>query len=178
MLVDRFWVRSQDFFGKRVDVPIANNADFLSNAIDNMAGTAALISLRGRGVTTRPFHRVEALRREAELSYRSTEQALLEKLKDIEAKLKDIQTKETKEGKTVILSAGQKDAVEKFRRDSIAIRKELRSVQLALRQDIDQLDRVLKLINIGLMPAIVVIFALGLGLVRRRNAMRHRAAAS
>jgi ABC-type uncharacterized transport system involved in gliding motility auxiliary subunit len=160
MLVDRFWVRSQDFFGKRVDVPIANNADFLSNAIDNMAGTAALISLRGRGVTTRPFHRVEALRREAELSYRSTEQALLEKLKDIEAKLKDIQT------------------VEKFRRDSIAIRKELRSVQLALRQDIDQLDRVLKLINIGLMPAIVVIFALGLGLVRRRNAMRHRAAAS
>jgi ABC-type uncharacterized transport system involved in gliding motility auxiliary subunit len=178
MLVDRFWVRSQDFFGKRVDVPIANNADFLSNAIDNMAGTAALISLRGRGVTTRPFHRVEALRREAELSYRSTEQALLEKLKDIETKLKDIQTKETKEGKTVILSAGQKKAVDKFRRDSIAIRKELRSVQLALRQDIDQLDRVLKVINIALMPAIVIIFALGLGLVRRRNAQRHRAAAS
>jgi len=178
MLVDRFWVRSQDFFGKRVDVPIANNADFLSNAIDNMAGTAALISLRGRGVTTRPFHRVEALRREAELSYRSTEQALLENLKDIETKLKDIQTKETKEGKTVILSTGQKDAVEKFRRESIAIRIELRSVQLALRQDIDQLDRVLKVINIGLMPLIVVIFALGLGLVRRRNAQRHRAAAS
>ncbi len=178
MLVDRFWVRSQDFFGKRVDVPFANNADFLSNAVDNMAGTAALIGLRSRGVTTRPFHRVEALRREAELSYRSTEQALLEKLKDIETKLKDIQTKETTEGKTVILSTDQKEAVEKFRRESIAIRKELRSVQLALRQDIDHLDSVLKAINIGLMPVIVVLFALGLGFVRRRNAQRHRTAAS
>ncbi len=177
MLVDRFWVRSQDFFGQRVDVPFANNADFLSNSIDNMAGTAALIGLRSRGVTTRPFHKVEELRSQAELRYRSTEQALLEKLKDIESKLKNIQTKETKEGKTVILSKEQKDAVEKFRRESIAIRKELRSVQLALRQDIDELDRNLKIINIGLMPAIVIVFALGLGLVRRRNAQRHRATA-
>lgn len=175
MLVDRFWVRSQDFFGQRVDVPIANNADFLSNAVDNMAGTSALIGLRSRGVTTRPFHKVEDLRREAELRYRSTEQALLEQLKGIETKLKDIQTKETAEGNTVILSADQKEAVEKFRRESIAIRKELRSVQLALRQDIDRLDATLKAINIGLMPAIVVIFALILGLVRRRNAQRHRA---
>jgi len=177
MLVDRFWVRSQDFFGQRVDVPFANNADFLSNAVDNMAGTAALIGLRSRGVTARPFHKVEELKSQAELRYRSTEQALLEKLKDIESKLKDIQTKETSEGKTVILSREQKEAVEKFRRESIAIRKELRSVQLALRQDIDELERNLKIINIGLMPAVIIVFAIGLGLVRRRNAQRHRAAA-
>jgi ABC-type uncharacterized transport system involved in gliding motility auxiliary subunit len=177
MLVDRFWVRSQDFFGQRVDVPFANNADFLSNAVDNMAGTAALIGLRSRGVTARPFHKVEELKSQAELRYRSTEQALLEKLKDIESKLKDIQTKETSEGKTVILSREQKEAVEKFRRESIAIRKELRSVQLALRQDIDELERNLKIINIGLMPAVIIVFAIGLGLVRRRNAQRHRATA-
>jgi ABC-type uncharacterized transport system involved in gliding motility auxiliary subunit len=77
----------------------------------------------------------------------------------------------------VILSREQKEAVEKFRRESIAIRKELRSVQLALRQDIDELERNLKIINIGLMPAVIIVFAIGLGLVRRRNAQRHRAAA-
>ena len=178
ILVDRFWVREQNFFGQRISVPIANNADFLTNAVDNMAGTSALISLRSRGVTSRPFHKVEELKRAAEYKYRSTEQGLLQKLKDIEAKLKDLQTKETKEGKTVILTGKQKEGIEKFRRESISIRKELRSVQLELRRDIDKLDANLKVINIGLMPAIIIVFAVALGLVRRRNSRRHQAASA
>ena len=146
LLADSFWVRVQDFFGQRVPVPIANNADLLINAVDNMAGTASLIGLRSRGVSTRPFHRVEAMKRDAELRYRAKEQVLLEKLKDIEGKLKDLQTKETKAGKTVILSADQKAAIENFRRESVALRKELRAVQLSLRRDIDNLDALLKAI--------------------------------
>lgn len=177
ILVDRFWVREQDVFGQRISVPIANNADFLTNAVDNMAGTSALISLRSRGVTNRPFHKVEAIKRKAEHKYRSTEQALLQKLKGIESKLKNLQTKETTEGKTVILTGKQREAIENFRRESISIRKELRSVQLALRRDIDRLDANLKVINIGLMPAVIIIFALSLGWVRRRNSRRHQAAA-
>lgn len=178
MLADSFWVRVQDFFGQRVPVPIANNADFLINAVDNMAGTASLIGLRSRGVTSRPFHTVDAMKREAELQYRSKEQGLLEKLQSIEGKLKDLQTKETKAGKTVILSAEQKTAIDKFRRESISIRKELRSVQLSLRQEIDQLDALLKAINIGLVPAIVIVFALGLWLVRRGKLRRQQVVTS
>ena len=106
------------------------------------------------------------------MKFRSTEQGLLEKLKEIETKLKNLQTKETKEGKTVILTSEQKAAIENFRRESISIRKKLRSVQLALRQDIDRLDANLKVINIGLMPAIVILLALCLGFYRRKNAIR------
>ena len=174
LLADSFWVRVQDFFGQRVPVPIANNADLLINAVDNMAGTASLIGLRSRGVTSRPFHTVDAMKRDAELQYRAKEQGLLDKLKKIEGKLKDLQTKETKAGKTVILSADQKTAIENFRRESVAIRKELRAVQLSLRQDIDELDALLKAINVGLVPVLVVIFAIVLGLVRRGRARRHR----
>jgi len=160
-----------------VAVPIANNADLLVNAVDNMAGTASLIGLRSRGVSSRPFVRVEEIQQEAELRYRSKEQALLEKLKEVEGKLKNLQTKETKEGSKVILSPEQKKEIAKFRGEVIAIRKELRDVQLALRQDIDRLDATLKVINIGLVPALVVIFAIGLGLVRRHRAHQHRVAA-
>lgn len=179
MLADSFWVRSQNFFGQQVVVPIANNGDFVINALDNLAGSNALISLRGRGVTSRPFHTVEAIQKEAELRYRSKEQALLDKLKEVEARLKDLQTKEKPKGKgqAVILSAEQKAAIDKFRQQSIATRKELREVQLSLRRDIDRLDGLLKLINIGLVPGLIVIFAIVLGLVRRAAAQRHRAAA-
>ena len=174
LLADSFWVRVQDFFGQSVPVPIANNADLLINAVDNMAGTASLIGLRSRGVTSRPFHTVDAMKRDAELQYRAKEQGLLEKLKDIEGKLNDLQTKETKAGTTVILTADQKTAIENFRRESITIRQELRAVQLSLRQDIDKLDAFLKAINVGLVPVLVVIFAVVLGLVRRGRARRHR----
>jgi ABC-type uncharacterized transport system involved in gliding motility auxiliary subunit len=178
LLADQFWVRLQDFFGQQIAVPVANNGDFVVNAVDNMAGTSALIGLRSRGVASRPFTRVEDIQHQAELRYRSKEQALLGKLKEVDGKLKDLQTKETKEGRTVILSPDQKAAIDSFRHQAIEIRKELRSVQRALREDIDRLDSTLKIINIGAMPVLVVLFALGLGLVRRRNARRHRAAQS
>ena len=114
------------------------------------------------------------MKRDAELQYRAKEQGLLEKLKEIEGKLKDLQTKETKAGTTVILTADQKTAIEDFRRESITIRKDLRAVQLSLRQDIDNLDALLKAINVGLVPVLVVVFAIILGLVRRGRARRHR----
>lgn len=172
MLADDFWVRTQNFFGRNVTVPLADNADFLINAVDNFTGTAALIGLRSRGVSARPFERIEAMRREAELRYRAKEQGLLEKLQQIENKLKELQTKETPAGTQVILTDEQKAAIEKFRKESVAIRKELRSVQHALREDIDNLEAWLKVINIGLVPAIVVVFAIALGLIRRKRGRR------
>ena len=74
----------------------------------------------------------------------------------------------------MILSTEQKEAIENFRRESVTLRKELRAVQLSLRQDIDNLDAFLKAVNIALVPVLVVIFAIVLGLVRRGRARRHR----
>ena len=51
-------------------------------------------------------------------------------------------------------------------------------MQLELRRDIDKLDANLKVINIGLMPAIIIVFAVAFGLVRRRNSRRHQAASA
>jgi hypothetical protein len=54
----------------------------------------------------------------------------------------------------------------------LAVRKELRNVQLDLRRDIEKLNGVLQFVNIGLVPIAVAIIAMILGLVRsrRRNA--------
>ena len=48
------WARSEDLFGLEVLVPIANNADFVANAIEALAGQD-VIDLRGRGISARPF---------------------------------------------------------------------------------------------------------------------------
>ena len=40
--------------------PFANNGDLVFNALDNLAGSADLISVRGRATFSRPFDRVES----------------------------------------------------------------------------------------------------------------------
>ncbi len=67
MLRDQFWVELQQFFGQVIAIPIANNIDFVINALDNLAGSDELIGLRSRGVSQRPFERVVDLTRAAEI---------------------------------------------------------------------------------------------------------------
>src|SRR5690606_24592940 len=55
LLSDRMWVQVQDFFGQRLPQPWADNGSFVVNALDNLAGSDALISVRSRGRSARPF---------------------------------------------------------------------------------------------------------------------------
>jgi ABC-type uncharacterized transport system involved in gliding motility auxiliary subunit len=57
----------------------------------------------------------------------------------------------------------------------VKTRKELRDVQFQLRKDIERLATWLKVINIGLVPALVTLAALGLWLMRRRRGRRFKA---
>lgn len=173
-IADMFWVRTQDLFGQTVTVPTANNADFVVNAADNLSGTSSLIGLRSRGLSARPFELVEKIQNEAEDKYRTKERSLVTELADVEKKMRELQTTErAKSG--AVMSPEQQEAIGKFRTRVLEIRRELRSVQLNLRRDIDELDGQLKLVNIAAMPAAVAIFAVLVALVRR-NRKRARAA--
>lgn len=167
LLHDSFWVRIQEFLGQRIAVPEANNADFVLNALDNLTGGQALVGLRGRGVESRPFHLVDELRRESEQQYRARETALNAKLAELQGKLKSLQG--TAEGQKVILTADEKKAIEQFRGEMVDVRRQLRAVKLALKQDIDQLDAGLKLANIAAVPILIGFGGLGVLALRRRR---------
>lgn len=172
-LTDGLWVRVQDFFGQRVPSPYAHNANLLVNAVDAMAGSDALISLRSRGGFQRPFTYIQDIQREAERDFRQKEQELLQRLSQAEERLKALQTEARGADGALVLSAEQKAEIEKFRADTVRIRRELRDVQYQLRKDVEQVSGWVKAINIGAVPALVAVFALILALVRR--SMRRRA---
>jgi ABC-type uncharacterized transport system involved in gliding motility auxiliary subunit len=175
MLEDRFWARVQDFFGQRVAVPIAGNGDFVINAIDNLRGSNALISLRSRGQSARPFTLVQDLQRDAEQRFRAKEKDLTQKLRDTEKKLSDMQSQgQDQSGTRAMVSRQQQETIDQFRADLLATRRELRGVQQNLRSDIQTLEAWTKFINIALIPIIVAIVAVIVGLARTR---RRRAAA-
>ena len=176
LLEDRFWIQVQDFFGQRIVTPTADNADFILNALDQMTGSEALIGLRSRGESTRPFELVREIQSEAELRYRATERELQSKLDELEAKLSELRT--VNEGRSIlILSDEQKSEIQQIQVEMLSTRQKLREVQRALREDIDQLETELRFLNIGLIPLLVAIAAIVMALWRRRNRKWHVAMA-
>jgi ABC-type uncharacterized transport system involved in gliding motility auxiliary subunit len=166
LLMDYLWVRQQNFFGQRVAQAWANNGDLVANALDNMAGSTDLISVRGRATFSRPFERVETLRRNAEDQFRATEKQLESQLSQTEEKLTQLQSKRNDKS-SMILTADQEKELDRFTEEKARIRKELRAVRAGLDRDIDNLGLALKIINIGVVPLAFAIVGLIVWLVRR-----------
>jgi len=175
MLDDRFWVQSQEFFGRRVIVPSANNGDFVANAVEVLSGGEALIDLRSRGTSIRPFEVVTEIQRAAEDRYAAEQQALQEKLKETQGKLRSLTGGEGGNAAPTQLSAEQTKAVEEFRADMVKTRQQLRAVQGALRQDIERLKFLLEFVNIALIPLLVAVASVVLGALRVRRRRRRPA---
>ncbi|MEO1574987.1 MAG: Gldg family protein [Pseudomonadota bacterium] len=174
MLADRLWVRVQNFFGQRVASSFANNGDFVFNALDNLTGNADLISIRGRATYRRPFEKVEELTREADARFREKEESLQEQLRQTEARLTELQSSEGQSGGALILSDEQRAEIDNFLDRKVEIRKELRAVRADLDRDIRRLGTTLKALNILAVPALVVMFAIVMGVRRARRAAAQR----
>ena len=168
LLSDFLWVRQQNFFGQRVAQPWASNGDLVWNALDNLAGSGELIGVRGRQSFTRPFDRVDGLRRMAEDRFRAKEQELEGQLSSTEEKLRALQSQRA-DASAVILTPEQEKELALFQSEKLRIRRELRDVRLQLDQDIRSLGDRLKLINIALVPLIFAGLALLVALWRRRR---------
>ena len=171
MLQDRFWVQLQDVFGQTVQMPVSNNMDLVTNALDNLTGSNDLISLRSRGVSQRPFERVVELQRDAEIRLRAKEQELQEQREQTEKKISDLQRpgQTPGQGANVVLSPAQQEEIEKFKSELLKIRRDLRGVQLDLRKDISSLQSRLWFFNMAAIPLLVALAAMGLSLLRVRR---------
>jgi ABC-type uncharacterized transport system involved in gliding motility auxiliary subunit len=175
LLDERFWAETQEFFRRRVVVPFANNADFVANAIEVLAGGQDLVDLRSRGTSARPFLLVEQIQRAADDRYAAEQQALQEKLKQTQLKLREL-TGGNPAGGGASPSPDQARAIEQFRADLLSTRQQLRAVQNALREDIERLKGIAEFCDIALVPILVATAAIVLGGLRLRRRRRRQPA--
>ncbi len=174
-LADRNWAQVQEIAGQRLTIPTANNADFAINALDNLRGSQALVGLRGRGLSVRPFEVIAKMRQEADDKFRAKEQELLASIGTIEQNIEQLQREEQATG--VPFTAAQQTEIDNFRVQMLASRRDLREVQRSLRNDVESLESRVRVINIWAVPVVIAIVALLLALVRRmRRARFYRAA--
>jgi ABC-type uncharacterized transport system involved in gliding motility auxiliary subunit len=176
ILADRYWVRVQDFFGQQQPTPFSDNGPFVANLVGTLAGGDALIGLRSRGTSQRPFDVVDTMQKTAEARFRQTEQALQAHLDDVQKQLTALRTGHGEAGAETqaVITPEQRQSIDDLRRDVAATRGKLRLVQLDLRRDISRLETTLRLADIVLVPAVLTVLALLLGITRRRRRARAR----
>ena len=175
ILADRFWVRLQDFFGQQEATPFSDNGAFVANLVGTLAGGDALIGLRSRGTSLRPFAFVDGMQRDAEARYRQTERELQAHLDETQKKLTTLRTGRGDAGAAAVISEQQRNAIDDLRKEVTATRVKLRNVQLELRRDIISLESRLRMLNIIVVPTVLAILAIGLGVIRRRQRAAARA---
>jgi ABC-type uncharacterized transport system involved in gliding motility auxiliary subunit len=171
LLMDYMWVQTRQMLGQKIAQAFANNGDLVANVLDNLSGSSALISIRGRASFSRPFERVEAMRRLADDRLRSKALELQSELQQTEAKLTELQSKRNDQT-SLMLSPEQEQELKRFTAEKTRARKELRETQRGLDVDIDRLESLIKILNIAVAPLIVAVaggFILGL---RRRRKSR------
>lgn len=166
MLQDNFWTRTQNIFGQKIAMPIANNADFVVNALDNLSGSNDLISLRSRGSSTRPFEKVAEIRRAADTHYGQKVSELEAKLKDAQDRIDALEGQKEGAASGLILSPEQQQEVERFREERGRTRKELRAIKHDRDKDIEALGAILKFANIFLIPGLLIVTAIALAIGR------------
>lgn len=168
LLMDYMWVQTREVFGQRIAQAFASNGDLVANILDNLSGTSALISVRGRATFSRPFERVEALRRKADDRLRGKALELQAELQQTETKLTELQSKRNDQS-SLMLSPEQEAELKRFVAEKARVRKELRETQRGLDVDITRLDSWLKFLNIVLAPLCVAVAGVVILSLRRRR---------
>jgi ABC-type uncharacterized transport system involved in gliding motility auxiliary subunit len=171
LLLDFMWVQVREVFGQRIAQAFANNGDLVANIVDNLAGSPALIAIRGRASFSRPFERIEALHRKADERLRVKAQELESQLHQTEAKLAELQAQRSDQG-SLALSADQERELQRFTAEKLRIRRELRETQHGLNVEIDRLGTWLKVLDIGVAPLLAGAGGALLLWWRRRRAAR------
>jgi ABC-type uncharacterized transport system involved in gliding motility auxiliary subunit len=175
-LMDYLWVQLREIFGQRVAQAFANNGDFIANILDNLSGSGALISVRGRASFSRPFERIEALKRQADDRLRAKALELQSELQQTEAKLTELQNKRNDQA-SLVLSPEQEAELKRFLAEKTRVRRELRETQRGLDVDINRLNSWLKFINIAVAPLLVAVAGVVILTLRRRRRKNASAAA-
>jgi ABC-type uncharacterized transport system involved in gliding motility auxiliary subunit/ABC-type transport system involved in multi-copper enzyme maturation permease subunit len=167
-LADDFCVRMMKTPFGSIPQLLNDNLTLFSNVIEQFAGREELIGVRSRGTTDRPFTVVNELEAKAMQKWQRKAADFEAELQMTQQRLAALQ-KQKSGDERYILSAEQQDEIVRLRKAQADTRKQLKNVRKELTGEIDSLGLFLKTVNIGLMPALVVLLGLVRGLLRRQT---------
>ncbi len=166
-LFDDYSVRKMNFLGTTAAEPINDNLDFAANTLDFLSGSQDLISIRGKGISLRPFKVVHEMEVKAQQQYQEQLTGLEAQLSKVEKQLTELEGKKTDGGRLVATPEMTK-AIDDFRQQQVKLRGERREIRKSLREGIAALENRLLIVNLLGTPLLVVVFGLWFYYRRRK----------
>lgn len=165
---DRFAYNVQNYGGMQVATPANGNAVLLLNLLDQATGSKYLIGSRSRAATRRPFTVVQEMEAKFEKKVGAKIKEFQTKLEETQAKLQELQAQKA-QGSELFLSPEQEAEIAKLRQQQVEYARLTREQEKDLRRQKDKLAGNITLLNVAAMPALVILFGLGLFLKRRSS---------
>lgn len=156
-LFDDYSVRKLNFLGTSAAEPINDNLDFADNALEFLSGSQDLISIRGKGISLRPFKVVEDMEIKAQQKNQEQLTELEDKLHKVESQLTELEGKKTEGGRLVATPEITK-AIDEFRHEQVKLRASRREIRKSLREGIAALENRLLILNLLTTPVLVGCF--------------------
>ena len=167
-LADEFCVRVMNTIFGAIAQPMNDNLLLFSNVIEQYAGREELLGVSSRGPSNRPFTKVDALEAEALKKWQAEQEKFEKELEQTQQRLSALQ-KQKSGNDRFLFSKEQQEEIAKLRKTQADTRRKLKNVRKELTADIDRLGLTLKVVNICLVPALVILLGLLRGFMRRRH---------
>jgi len=151
------------FFGTKTLV--GDNATLMLNSIDDLTGSSDLISIRSRGNFTRPFIVVDQIEEEADVETAVEVAKINSAIEGFQKELQEIISSATKDQEGMLGSS----IINKRRELELKIHQQqrsLREVKMGRREKIESLGNKLRVFNMLLAPAVILIIAIVLSIFR------------
>lgn len=151
-----------------------DNASFVINGIEVLAGSDALVSLRSRAAPARRMELLDQMEEDADRRIRDRQETLQAELQQAEQRLAEMQARGGGSGffsgnLGAEMTPEENAVIEDFRQQVIRTRTELRSVERDLRGDINTLEALVVFINVWLAPLLIALAGMFLFWRRQRR---------
>lgn len=156
----------KSFFGV---TPVDDNASLLFNAIEDLAGSSDLISIRSRGSFKRPFARVDDIEIQAEVESADEEARINAKIAGFQQDLNQVLSSMKGDTPDVIGNTIVQEK-KKIEQDMHEAQRQLRLIKMKKRQRIDELKQ--KMMNFCTLPGPIITLIIAVVIGIRRSVMK------
>ncbi len=158
-MYDTFWAKEKKFLDTSYSVPIFDSANFILNALDYLAENDDLISLRSKGLKSRPLYKIDSLRKQNTYLYKIKENEIFNAIDGVRQQLTEITAKRDFEERETF-NADELALIGKMRKEMTDLRQQLSRIRLNANQNISHIETEVKFFNIYFISLLILLFIL------------------
>ena len=155
-IYDTFWSSPRTILENNYFIPLYDNANFILNSLDYLAGDETLIDLRGKTKKIRRFEGVEELRKDNLRQFRLKENDIFRRLQQTHDALREVFAKKEFEERQNFTS-DELAAVAGARLKLDSLRHELATIRIGMHDNLKKINTTIKLLNIALVPGLILL---------------------